>query len=321
VFCEEYRYSIMMEDQPMPSEAQQDHDRRGPPPGIKSEILSMGRNFNDEIIKKVIKLYLPLHKRSGQGAVKITKDLNYGPDDRHRLDIHEPITKVSGAMPTVVFFHGGAFIGGDKNVVGDLIFGNVATYFASKGMLGVNATYRLAPMHQWPQGASDVGGVVEWLRKDGAQYSGDPDRIFLFGHSAGAAHVATYIFHEEFQPKSGVGVAGAILMSVPSNPSTKHPRSSDVAYYGPDTGKYAERAAVTHMDGLHVPLFIVSAELDPLEFEMQSLELLGALRKLDKDNVRSATVKDHNHLSEVVHLNTGDDSIGPEIVDFIKTCP
>jgi acetyl esterase len=311
----------MKEDQPALSEAQQDHDRTGPPPEIKSEILCMGRNFNDEIIKKVIKLYLPLHKRSGQGAVKITKDLRYGPDDRHRLDIHEPITKVSGAMPTVVFFHGGAFIGGDKNVVGDLIFGNVATYFASKGMLGVNATYRLAPMHQWPQGALDVAGVVEWLRKDGARYSGDPDRIFLFGHSAGAAHVATYIFHEEFQPKSGEGVAGAILMSVPSNPSTKHPRSSDVAYYGPDTGKYAERAAVTHIDGLHVPLFIVSAELDPLEFEMQSLELLGALRKLDKDNVRSATVKNHNHLSEVVHLNTGDDSIGPEIVDFIKTCP
>jgi hypothetical protein len=53
---------------------------------------------------------------------------------------------------------------------------------------------------------------------------------------------------------------------------------------------------------------------------MQSLELLGALRKLDKDKVRSATVKNHNHLSEVVHLNTGDDSIGPELVDFINSC-
>ena len=310
----------MTEDQPIPSEAQQDRDRREPPPGIKSEILSMGRNFNDDIIKKVIKLYLPLHKRSGQGAVKITKDLKYGPDDRHRLDIHEPVTKVSGAMPTVVFFHGGAFIGGDKNVVGDLIFGNVANYFAGKGMLGVNATYRLAPMHQWPQGALDVAGVVEWLRKFGARYFGDPDRIFLFGHSAGAAHVATYIFREEFQPKRGVGVAGAILMSAPCNPSAKQARSSDVAYYGPDTGNYAERAAITHVDGLRVPLFVVSAELDPLEFEMQSVELLGALRKLNKDKVRSATVKNHNHLSEVVHLNTGDDSIGPELVDFINSC-
>jgi acetyl esterase len=310
----------MMEDQPIPSEVRQDHGRRGPPTEIKREILSMGRNFNDDIITKVIKLYLPLHKRSGQGGVKITKDLKYGPDDRHRLDIHEPLTKVSGAMPTVVFFHGGAFVGGDKNVVGDLIFGNVGTYFARKGMLGVNATYRLAPMHQWPQGALDVAGVVEWLRKYGPRYSGDPDRIFLLGHSAGAAHVATYIFHEEFQPKSGVGVAGVILMSVPSNPSAKHPRSSDVAYYGPDTGNYAERAAITHVDGLRVPLFVVSAELDPLEFEMQSVELLRALRKRDRENVRFATVKNHNHLSEVVHLHTGDDSIGPELVDFINAC-
>jgi acetyl esterase/lipase len=311
----------MMKDQPIPSEAQQDHDRNGPPPEIKSEILSMGRNFNDDIIKKVIKLYLPLHKRSGQGEVKITKDLKYGPDDRHRLDIHEPITRVSDAMPTVVFFHGGAFIGGDKNVVGDFIFGNVATYFASKGMLGVNATYRLAPMYQWPQGALDVARVVEWLRKYGAKYSGDPNRIFLFGHSAGAAHVATYVFHEAFQLKSGVGVAGAVLMSGPYNPSAKNPRSSDVAYYGPDTENYGERAAINHTDTLKVPLFIIFAELDPLEFEMQSAELLEALRKGDKEKVRSALVRNHNHLSEVVHLNTGDDSIGPEIVDFIKTCP
>jgi len=311
----------MVEVQPTSSEPREHDDRSGPPPAIKAEILSMGRDFNDDIIKKVIKLYLPLHKRSRQSEVKTTKDLKYGPDDRHKLDIHEPITKVSDAMPTVVFFHGGAFVGGDKNVAGDLIFGNVATYFASKGMLGVNATYRLAPVHKWPQGALDVARVVEWLRRHVANYSGDPNRIFLFGHSAGAAHVATYVFHEAFQPKSGVGVAGAVLMSGPYNPDAKNPRSSDLAYYGPDTENYAERAAIHHTDSLKVPLFIISAELDPLEFEMQSAELLGAIGKGNEEKVRFAVVTNHNHLSEVVHLNTGDDSIGPDIIDFIKTCP
>jgi len=64
----------------------------------------MGRNFDEDIIKKVIKLYLPLHKRSGQGAVKITKDLKYGPDDRHRLDIHEPVTSFRVRCLPLFFF-------------------------------------------------------------------------------------------------------------------------------------------------------------------------------------------------------------------------
>jgi triacylglycerol lipase len=299
----------------------QRHDRNGPPPEIKAEILSMGRDFNDDIIKKVVKLYLPLHKRSAQGKAKITKNLKYGPDDRHRLDIHEPVTRGSNAMPIVVFFHGGAFIGGDKNVVGDLIFGNVATYFARMGMLGVNATYRLAPMHQWPRGALDVASVVAWLREYGADYSGDPNRIFLFGHSAGAAHVATYIFHEELHSESGVGISGAILMSGQYDPNPKNPTGSDVAYYGPDTENYRERAAINHINGLKFPVFIILAEYDPQEFEMQSVKLLEALCRRTKDNVRFAMVRNHNHLSEVVHLNTGDESIGPQIIDFIKTCP
>jgi triacylglycerol lipase len=109
----------------------------------------------------------------------------------------------------------------------------------SRVRISVSMQPRLAPMHPWPQGALDVAGVVEWLRKYGAQYSGDPDRIFLFGQSAGAAHVATYIFHEEFQPKSGAGVAGAILMSVPCN-QVRSIRGFRCSLYGPDTGKYGK---------------------------------------------------------------------------------
>ncbi|MCJ7594336.1 MAG: alpha/beta hydrolase, partial [Desulfobacterales bacterium] len=227
-------------------------ERKGPPPEISAEILSLGKNFSEEIITKTIRLYIPLHKRTPQGEVRITKDLEYGPDERHRLDIHEPMTKPSQAMPMVAFFHGGGFITGHKNTVGDLIYGNVANYFVKNGMLGINATYRLAPKHQWPEGARDVAGVVKWLRKNGATYGGDPDKIFIFGHSAGAAHVGAYIFHRELQPESGVGVAGAILMSGQYNPNPKKPGIFDKPYYGQDTENYPKRAAINHIDGLRV---------------------------------------------------------------------
>ena len=293
--------------------------KEGPPPEIKAEILSMEKNFNDDIIRKVIDLYIPLHRRATQGGIKITRDLEYGPDDRHRLDMHELISKPSEAMNIVVFFHGGGFISGNKNLVGDLIYGNVANYFARNGMLGVNATYRLAPRHKWPEGAIDVAGVVKWLKKNGSKYGGDPNKIFLFGHSAGAAHVGTYIFHEELQPESGADVVGAILMSGQYNPNPKNPGKIIKAYYGPDTENYAKRAAINRIDGLTVPVFIIFAEFDQHEIEMQSVELFKALCQRDKHCPRFTRIKNHNHLSESVHINTEDESIGTEIIDFIRT--
>ena len=291
----------------------------GPPPEIVAEILSMGKKFDEKIIEKVMKLYIPLHKKVAQGGVKITRDLAYGPDDRHRLDVHAPVSRPDNPMPIVAFFHGGGFIRGDKNSAGDLIYGNVPNYFAANGMLGINATYRLAPRHKWPEGANDVAGVVKWLKENGSGYGGDPNKIFLFGHSAGAAHVATYLFHEELQPESGAGVSGAILMSGQYNLNPTNPGRFDKAYYGSDTDKYAEMSAINHLEGLEVPLFIIFAEFDTYPIEIQSVALVEALCRKDRHCPRLTRVKNHNHLSECVHINTEDASIGPEIIDFIKT--
>ena len=300
------------------SESNHLEELKGPPPEILAEILSMGKEFNEDILEKVMKLYIPLHKKVAKGGIKITKDLEYGPDDRHRLDVHEPVSRPDNPMPIIVFFHGGGFIRGDKNSAGDLINGNKANYFAGNKMLGINATYRLAPRHKWPKGAKDVAGVVKWLRENGAKYGGDPKNIFLFGHSAGAAHVATYLFHEELQPESGAGVSGAILMSGQYKLNPTNPSRFDKAYYGSDTEKYAEMSAINHLEGLEVPLFIIFAEFDTHQIEMQSVELFEALCRKNNHCPRLTRIKNHNHISESVHINTSDISIGPEIVDFIE---
>ena len=60
-------------------------------------------------------------------------------------------------------------------------------------MVGVTMTYRLAPQHQWPAGAQDVGQAVAWVAQNIGEYGGDPSRVVLAGHSAGATHVAGYL--------------------------------------------------------------------------------------------------------------------------------
>jgi acetyl esterase/lipase len=84
-----------------------------------------------------------------------------------------------------------------------------------------------------------------WTKANGAGLGGDPSRIFLIGHSAGATHVANYLFDPAFQPPAGPEVAGAVLISGfyqvggPSNPNRRNMQ----AYFGEDEGQYPARSA------------------------------------------------------------------------------
>ena len=70
----------------------------------------------------------------------------------------------------------------------------MADYFASLGLVGVNATYRLAPEAKFPDGANDIGAAVAWVKDNIAEYGGDPNQVFVIGKSAAASHAATYAF-------------------------------------------------------------------------------------------------------------------------------
>jgi dipeptidyl aminopeptidase/acylaminoacyl peptidase len=108
-------------------------------------------------------------------------------------------------------------------------------------------------------------------------------------------------------------------MSGQYNLNPANPGRFDKAYYGSDTDKYAEMSAINHLEGLEVPLFIIFAEFDTHQIEMQSVALVEALCRKNNHCPRLTRIKNHNHLSESVHINTADASIGPEIIDFIKT--
>ena len=210
---------------------------------------------------------------------------------------------------------------GDK-IVNEEIYANVTYYFARNDILGINATYRLAPGAPWPAGAEDVGNVVDWLKKNANQYGGDPDKIFLFGHSAGATHVASYVFDRSLQPTGGHGVAGAVLMSgryrLEFNP--KDPNAANMqAYFGKDETQYSTRSPITHVAGSDVSVFIVIAEYDNPGLDILGAELFAAVCARDKKCPRFLRMRDHNHFTEFTHFNTPDEELGREIIDFMKT--
>jgi acetyl esterase len=283
------------------------------PPRVAEKIREMGNQLNPDVIRITNELYAPLLAEAPKGGVKVTKDEKYGADERNRLDIYQPEAKPPVPAPILVFVHGGGFVRGDKGE-----FGNLGTYFARRGILTITTNYRFAPKNMWPSGAEDLAGVLKWIRQNGDKFGGDINRIFLMGTSAGAAHVSSYVFFEDFQLKEGDGVAGAILFSGPTYDTSQLDLQRDTVYYGKDESKYPAMSAIKHVDGRKIPLFIVIAELDMPSIHYQNRVLIDALYERDKALPTMKLLVGHNHISEVTHFNTKDESIGPDILEFIK---
>jgi dienelactone hydrolase len=124
------------------------------------------------------------------------------------------------------------------------------------GFVGVNATYRLAPQSPWPAGSEDVAAVVAWVAGQIGARGGDPARIYLMGHSAGAIHVANYVSHPEFYKVKDGGLAGAVMVCGLYELGKAPLGDGEIAYYGSDPSRYAECSALAGLLATKTPLMI-----------------------------------------------------------------
>ena len=265
-------------------------------------------------------LFQPLLKAAPKDGISVTKNVSVTVRIANRCWMSTGRTRTANA-PMVIFFHGGAYVRGDKDEPGATeIYGNVLIWFARHGIVGINANYRLAPTATWPAAAQDVGRVVTWAKMHGAQHGGDPSRIYLIGHSAGATHVATYTFDKSMHAVAGPGIVGAVLISgryrIEANPADPNLQSMR-AYFGSDTATYPARSPITHIRESAVPVFIVIAQYDHAFTDLFGAELFSAICERDRACPRFTRLTTHNHISEVASFNTADEQLGREILAFI----
>jgi carboxylesterase type B len=219
-----------------------------------------------------------------------------------------------------MFVHGGGYTRGNKRAPGSAFYDNVMVFAARHGIVGVNVEYRLAPESQWPAGNEDMGAAVRFVNDKIASYGGDPARVFLMGHSAGAGHVAAYVSHPEFFGPKGSGLAGAIFSSGPSYAiKAQEPAESTLAYFGKDASLYAARSALPGLLKTSIPFMVSRAELDPPPIAEQFEILKDALCKSEHGCVRSITLPHHSHMSESYAIGTADTELSDQILEFIKT--
>ena len=115
---------------------------------------------------------------------KATVGIAYGSDDRQKLDVYVPTQAADKPYPVLLFFHGGAWRDGERDG-----YGFLGRAFAARGIVTVVADYRKTPKDRFPAFVEDTASAIAWVQKNVGTYRGDPERMFLMGHSAGA-HIA-----------------------------------------------------------------------------------------------------------------------------------
>ncbi len=297
------------------------------PPDVQQQLDTLGANWAQSVEPStlaVVELFRPLLEAAPKDGIAIERDVAYGPDRRHRLDIFRPEPKGDPAaprapVPIVIFVHGGSYVSGDKNAF-ETMYANVGIWFARQGVVAVTANYRLAPHFTWPAGSEDVGAMVAWARANAARYGGDPAKIYLVGHSAGATHVAGYVFEKSLQPAAGSGVAGAVLISGRYRlvDVAKDPNARNIeAYFGTDAALYAARSPLTHIGEATLPVFVVIAEHENPSLDLRGAELFDALCQRRGACPPFLRLARHNHMSEIGAFNTPDEQLGKAIIAFM----
>lgn len=177
----------------------------------KYALLFTGMLLLGSCASSSIKIVNSLAKNKGY---TLTSNISYGPHALNKLDIYLPKQKNSTSKAVVIFFHGGCWGSCLKFRKESYLF--VGQALANKGHIVVIVNYRSYPQVRFHSLIRDAAKSVEWVKRNIKRYNGNPNSIFLMGHSAGAHMAATLAYDRRYLKKTTwksikgmIGLAGA----------------------------------------------------------------------------------------------------------------
>jgi len=253
-----------------------------------------------------------LNLLAGGGGVSRTENLAYADGPRHGLDVYAP--KAALSAPVVVFFYGGGWESGSKDM-----YRFVGHTLATRGIVAVIPDYRVHPEVRFPAFMEDAAQAVAWVRSNAARFGGDPDRIFLMGHSAGANIAAllavdvTYLRAVGLSPIRDmcgvIGMAGAYDF-VPPNPRRF------AAVFGPEA-EWPRSMPINFVTTAGTPPMLLTGEADGT---VEPGNTTRMAKRLDSAGVSAqvAVYPGISHRSIIVSLGSPLTVLTPALDDTIR---
>lgn len=244
---------------------------------------------------------------------KAGPDLSPYEQERCRLDVHPAAGTPAGAgAPVVLFFHGGAIQGGDKESSRTL-----AALLNPRGIIVAGANYRLSPRATYPAYLHDCAAAVAWIKGNIARFGGDPGRLFLAGHSAGGYLAMMSVLGPGWL--AAVGLAGADVAGIVSVSGQMVTHSTVREERGiPRSVMVVDDAApLRHARGFSPAILLVCAEHDmPARLE-ENLLMQAWLQAAGHRDVTLLCVPGRDHASVYDECAKPGDPTGQALVDFI----
>lgn len=194
----------------------------------------------------------------GAGGVERVRDQPYGPGSRARLDVYVPPRGDGRPKPVLVFIYGGSWDSGEKETYP---FAGLA--FAGRGFVTVVPDYRLVPQVRYPSFLEDNAAAVRWARDNAARFGGDPDRIVIVGHSAGAYNAAMLALDQRWLDRAGVPRGAVRAWAGLAGPYDFLPlddRATIAAFGG--SSDLPDTQPVNHVDRADPPSFLATGATD-----------------------------------------------------------
>jgi acetyl esterase/lipase len=268
---------------------------------------------------------------SATHAQEIRRDIPYAKDaDKlQTLDVYAPSNAKN--LPVVFWIHGGGWQGGDKAEVYDK-----PKVFTGKGFLLVSVNYRLLPKVDMATLTRDVAKSLRWVHDHIAEYGGDPKRILVMGHSAGAQLAALLCTDERWLKAEGLSFAiikGCVpvdgdtydipaMIEVAETRMRAHglplPKFGHRIKFGNDPAKHKDFSAVTHVaKNKGIPPFLILYVANHPDVTAQALRLGNVLKAADVP-VTLYGAKETTHIKINADLGKSDDPATAALFAFVE---
>lgn len=291
------------------------------PENLLQRMAELGPIWGNNVpnnVREMIDLFSEVLQKSPRDGLESFHEISYGPDTRHVLDIFKE-EGVENA-PILVFVHGGAFVDGSKDRSKE-IYSNVLRCFNRFGFLGINLEYRLAPTHKYPSGTDDIESSMKWITQNIREFGGDPEKIFLMSHSAGAAHTCDYLYNPVRKSDITQKILGHIIVSgrVRIEMREDNPNAKKVAaYYGENPEVHENCSAIKLIGSEIVETMIAIAEFENPLIDIHCVELAHKISQINNKAPRITWLEGHNHTSIISSLDTSDTRLSDSVLNFMK---
>ncbi|WP_395604239.1 alpha/beta hydrolase [Pseudomonas sp. B21128] len=248
-----------------------------------------------------------------------TAGIAYGDDPRQKLDVYVPRHALPDA-PVVVFFYGGSWNSGareDYNFVGEAL--------ASRGIVAVVADYRLYPQVRYPLFLQDGARAVAWTKAHIREFSGNPQRLYLMGHSSGGYNAAMLALDGDLLAAAGmspkdlrgwIGLAGPYDFLPIENPAVRP------VFFWPDSPPQSQ--PINHVSRGAPPALLIAASEDDLVNPTRNTGGLAHKLRAAGVPVQDFYYSRPNHITLVATLSRPLRGLAPvldQVVGFIKHTP